>query len=78
MSKGIVLDMKTAQVAHDFLLQHATQLDKMDLGFTGKLVRAVALRIQEQINLQTPQSFEEQVKAMTEIFGCGPEPDFNK
>ena len=78
MSKGIVLDMKTAEVAHDFLLQHATQLDKMDLGFTAKLVRAVALRIHEQINLQHPQTLEEQVKTLTYIFGCGPEPDFNK
>jgi len=78
MNKGIVISAQSVGLASDYLNEYAAILERQGQTTSAKLVHSIADHLTEEINLQQPQSLEEQIKAMTDIFGCGPEQEFNR
>jgi hypothetical protein len=58
------------RLAISFLTDHAYMLSSIPA--SADVVRSLATRIQEQVDLQTPQTVEEQVAVLTQVMGCGP------
>ena len=68
-----VLPATSVSLAVNYLREHATLLTNTGLEASAAVVASLADEIANVTTLQIPQTPEEQAKALTEIFGCGPE-----
>jgi len=78
MNNTVIIPQKTATLAAAMLGEHATLLEKQGLTASASVARSLADYFAEEIALQQPQTLEQQIAVLTEVFGCGPDPDFNK
>jgi hypothetical protein len=59
------------------LLDHIAYLRTGHLDFQASCVERFVAAIKEQIQLQKPQTLDEQVKVLSDVMKCGPDPEHN-
>jgi DNA anti-recombination protein RmuC len=73
MKKTYEISTAAIDLAVKFLREHATQLVVLELDAAAEVVTSLVAQINEEVALQLPQTLEQQVAALTEALGCGPE-----
>lgn len=74
MKQTYSISQDSIHLALKFLREHAILLRSQHfyLPASSEVVDNIAAQIAEEVALQLPQTPEQQVAVLTEVFGCGP------
>jgi len=71
--KTVSLPTHLVDLAVRYLIEHAAILQEQKFDASSQMGRGLAAEIADIMAVQIPQSVEQQIKALTDIMGVGPE-----